>query len=76
MLKAEQRRVSEARRDVALALDEIEKRLAPNNLARVAWWWAKRSARKNPVLWSIGGVSALALVAGLISWAALDDRED
>ena len=75
-LRSQQREVSSARGALANNLDEIESRLMPGNVGRVAMWWAKRQAKKHPLSWTIGGVALGGLIIGLFGWAIVDDSED
>ena len=76
VLRDQQRQVSSARGALAKNLDEIENRLMPGNVGKVAMWWAKRQAKKHPVSWTIGGVALGGLLIGLFGWAIVDDSDD
>ena len=75
-LSSELRRVRDARSELGGHLDEIETRLLPGNVGKVALWWAKRRAKKHPLAWTIGGVALGSIIIGLFGWAIVDDSAD
>jgi hypothetical protein len=68
--------VRAARSELGGHLDEIETRLLPGNVGKVALWWAKRQAKKHPLAWTIGGVALGSIIIGLFGWAIVDDSDD
>jgi hypothetical protein len=76
VLRREQDDVTQAREQLGATLDEIERRLMPGNVGKVASWWLKRQSRKHPIPFAIGGVALGGLVIGLLSWAAVSQDED
>lgn len=75
-LEQELRRAEWARNRVGDYLDDIEHRVAPGNLAKVAATFARASARSHPVAWAIGAAVGLAVVAGAVTWALMSDDDD
>jgi hypothetical protein len=75
VLKRQQDDVSNARAQLGRSLDEIERRLMPGNLGKVASWWVRRESKKHPIPFAIGGVALGGLIIGLLSWAAVSDDD-
>lgn len=75
-LSPQLRQVKAARSQLGDHLDEIETRLLPGNVGKVALWWAKRQARKHPLAWTVGGVALGSVIIGLFGWAIVDDSDD
>lgn len=75
-LEYELRRARRARDLVGDYLDDIEDRFAPGNLARVGSALARASAKRHPVAWAVGAAIALTAVAGLVTWAVMNDEDD
>ena len=75
-LSPQLRQVTAARSQLGAHLDEIETRLLPGNVGKVALWWAKRQAKKHPLAWTVGGVALGSVIIGLFGWAIVDDSDD
>ncbi|MEX2441140.1 MAG: DUF3618 domain-containing protein [Pontimonas sp.] len=75
-LEQELRRAEQARDRIGENLDDIEHRVAPGNLLRVASTLARASARSHPVAWAIGAAVSLAVVVGVVTWALISDDDD
>lgn len=75
MLERELTAVSTAREKLHGHLDQLEEKVAPGNVTRVAWWWLRRSSKKHPVVFTLGAVATIGIIVGLVSWALVDDSE-
>ena len=75
-LSRDLKRVTEARRELGQSLDEIETRLMPGHVGKVAMWVLKRESKKHPLPFTLGALGLGGLVVGLISWALVDDSDD
>jgi len=74
-LKADVRRVGDARDRLGSHLDEIESRFMPQYVWRIARYWSKHSAKRHPAAWTLGGTAFAAAVLGLLGWAIFS-RDD
>lgn len=68
-LERELRATTRAREQLGSHLDELEARLMPGHVGRVAWRLLRRSTRRNPLPWTLGLTGLAAAVVGLIGWA-------
>lgn len=75
-LRDQVRQVGQARQELGVHLDELERRLMPGHVGKVGLRWAKRHAKKHPLPWTIATVALGGLIIGLVSWATVDDSAD
>jgi len=75
VLERQEDDVTSAREQLGRSLVEIERRLMPGQLGKMASWWIRRASKKHPIPFAVGGVALGGLIIGLLSWAAVSDDD-